>query len=237
MGVYIMAQWIIDFLMENKDIYSIRTELLPFLVRRQFQNEKYLNEVMPALKGKTGTGNLAAVDKWLIQSENKNYSPDSLVPVKKELIDYLFNDISVVMKPVVSAPDLSTINGPTGKKGLGGGIPPQEEKIVDENCDSDLLRCFAVVYERKGSKGAHGTQQAYKELDQLHLIQRMTTLQSYMDLNRDLPLHQHGASTPWPPIVGYHKKELSIIGEGCELGEKTLLKQCTLGKYFLRMYT
>lgn len=92
------------------------------------------------------------------------------------------------------------------------------------------FRCFAVIYERKGSKGAHGTQQAYKELDQLHLIQRMTTLQSYMDLNRDLPLHQHGASTPWPPIVGYHKKELSIIGEGCELGEKTLLKQCTLGK-------
>lgn len=141
-----MAQWIANFLMENKDIFSIRTELLPFLVQRQFQNEKYYNEVMPALRGKTGSGNLAAIDKWLIQSENKNYSPDSLVPVKKELIDYLFNDISVVLKPVVSAPDLGTINGPTGKKGLGGGIPPQEEKNKDENCDSDLLRYLLFLY-------------------------------------------------------------------------------------------
>eukprot|EP00596_Hydrurales_sp_CCMP1899_P006853 CAMPEP_0119040746 /NCGR_PEP_ID=MMETSP1177-20130426/10741_1 /TAXON_ID=2985 /ORGANISM="Ochromonas sp, Strain CCMP1899" /LENGTH=392 /DNA_ID=CAMNT_0007006067 /DNA_START=122 /DNA_END=1299 /DNA_ORIENTATION=- len=160
MGVYIMAQWIIDFLIENKKVLSVRTELLPFLVQRQFQSGKYLSEIMPTLKCKTGTGNLSAVDKWLIQSENKNYKGvDPSVPVKKELIDYLFNDISV-LKPVSSAEGISTM-----KKGQGGCVPLEEEKTVDGNCDSDLLRCFAVIYERKGSKGAHGTQQSYKELD------------------------------------------------------------------------
>ena len=33
-------------------------------------------------------------------------------------------------------------------------------------------------------KGSHGAQNAYRELDGLHLIQRVTTLQSYVDLNR-----------------------------------------------------
>ena len=31
-------------------------------------------------------------------------------------------------------------------------------------------------------------------------------------------------------VIGYHKKELSVIGEGCELGEKVTLKQCSIGK-------
>ena len=35
-----------------------------------------------------------------------------------------------------------------------------------------------------GCMGAHGTQRAYRELDGLHLIQRVSTLQSYMNLNR-----------------------------------------------------
>ena len=30
--------------------------------------------------------------------------------------------------------------------------------------------------------------------------------------------------------IGYHKKELSVIGEGCELGDKVTLKQCSIGK-------
>ena len=31
-------------------------------------------------------------------------------------------------------------------------------------------------------------------------------------------------------VIGYHKKELSVIGEGCELGDKVTLKQCSIGK-------
>ena len=38
----------------NKKISSLRTELVPFLVNRQFQSEEYLRSVMPALKARTG---------------------------------------------------------------------------------------------------------------------------------------------------------------------------------------
>jgi hypothetical protein len=54
----------------------------------------------------------------------------------------------------------------------------------------------------KGCMGSHGAQQMYRELDQLHLVQRITNLESYMNLNRDLPSHQHCPSTPWPQITG-----------------------------------
>ena len=31
-------------------------------------------------------------------------------------------------------------------------------------------------------------------------------------------------------LKGYHKKELSMIGEGCDLGDKVTVKQCSIGK-------
>jgi translation initiation factor eIF-2B subunit gamma len=54
MGVYIMSRWVLTFLMANKKISNLRTELVPFIVQRQFQSEEYLKEVIPCLKEKTG---------------------------------------------------------------------------------------------------------------------------------------------------------------------------------------
>lgn len=31
-------------------------------------------------------------------------------------------------------------------------------------------------------------------------------------------------------FLGVQKKELSVIGEGCELGDKVTVKQCSIGK-------
>ena len=31
-------------------------------------------------------------------------------------------------------------------------------------------------------------------------------------------------------LLGVQKKELSVIGEGCELGDKVTVKQCSIGK-------
>ena len=37
MGIYIMSPWVVHFVVANKHLSSIRTELVPFLVDRQFQ--------------------------------------------------------------------------------------------------------------------------------------------------------------------------------------------------------
>ena len=34
----------------------------------------------------------------------------------------------------------------------------------------------------------------------------------------------------WPPLTGYQKKEQSVVGTGCEVGDKVTMKMCTIGR-------
>jgi hypothetical protein len=71
---------------------------------------------------------------------------------------------------------------PTGQRGApaagsrssssgGGGGGEGAGRAGPVGADPDLLRCFALVYERRGNMGAHGVQRHYRELDALHLLQ------------------------------------------------------------------
>jgi hypothetical protein len=51
-GVYVMSHWILDFVLFNRKISSIRTDLIPYLVDRQFQSKEYLMRMMPSLQKK-----------------------------------------------------------------------------------------------------------------------------------------------------------------------------------------
>lgn len=42
-------------------------------------------------------------------------------------------------------------------------------------------------------------------------------------------MHAHTSSTPWPRVMGFQKKELSVIGTDVSLGQKVTLKQCNIG--------
>jgi translation initiation factor eIF-2B subunit gamma len=61
-------------------------------------------------------------------------------------------------------------------------------------------------------------------------VQRVTNVQSYLSLNKDVPSHAHSSATPWPPVAGYQRKEQSVIGEECELGDKVTVKQSSVGR-------
>ena len=50
-----------------------------------------------------------------------------------------------------------------------------------------------------------------------------------MNLNRDVPTVAADNDTIWLKLKGYQKKELSMIGESCVLGDKVLIKQCSVG--------
>lgn len=264
MGIYIMAHWIMGFLAMNKSISNIRTELVPFLVDRQFQSSEYMEENM--LHVGVRERPLGAVDEWALEREGRLLSEgagtsgkfvgsgeskdecgamegDGLYFPHMELVDYACQEIaraaSAVPDPssAPSSASLSTLaghasatsstRGSRSSSSFGGVADRQPDP---ESAPVDLLRCFALVYERKGAMGAHGTQRLYRELDHLHLLQRVTTISAYLTLNRDVPSHTHTDATPWPPLSGYHKKEQSVVGAGCEMGDKVTIKQCSIGK-------
>ncbi len=63
------------------------------------------------------------------------------------------------------------------------------------------------------------------------LMNRITSIASYIALNKDLPSHEwHRDTTLWPRLQGFAKKEQSIIGEKTETKEKVTIKTCTVGR-------
>jgi len=56
-------------------------------------------------------------------------------------------------------------------------------------------------------------------------MMRLTSIASYMALNRDLPTHEWSREmTPWPRVQGFAKKEQSVIGEKVDIKEKVTIK-------------
>jgi hypothetical protein len=64
LGVYLMSHWVLEFLMADTKMSSIRTDLVPFLINRQFQSAEYMLGIMPALEHRNRP--LKAVEPWIM---------------------------------------------------------------------------------------------------------------------------------------------------------------------------
>lgn len=187
-GVYVMAKWVMQFLVTTSRISSIRTDLLPYLVKRQFLSKEYLCQSLPGFENRKRSNPI--LESWLVSSEaSKLASPHELA----ELLSF------------------SSLGGAGGDAEERG-----EESLVLEMESKDPLRCFAVVVS-SDDKGVIARD----------FCQRITTLQSYLNMNRDVATQPEGVL--WSAITGYRKKELSVVGDACELGEKVTIKQCIIG--------
>lgn len=101
--------------------------------------------------------------------------------------------------------------------------PPPGGAQADE-ASSDLIRLFAFVHDPPPSGEAQSG-----PFQTMHLVDNM---QVYMLLNRELPalLGEGGRRLPWGSLgSSYSKKELTLLGAGCEIGDKVTYKQCTIG--------
>ena len=65
-GIYIFSHWVLDFIKENEKLKCVRTEIVPFLVARQFQSMQYMLENVPAIRNRTRV--LASLEPWLVAS-------------------------------------------------------------------------------------------------------------------------------------------------------------------------
>jgi translation initiation factor eIF-2B subunit gamma len=132
MGVYLFSAWVVEFLQAHKEITSIRSELLPFLVARQFQPKEYLTQqIGPCVQHKNEL--LQEVDTWNVaKASNPNGNAD--------LAEFLMTEDDSYMK-------------------------------TTSTNEHDLLRCYAKVYDVKGSSNSI-------------FFEKLTTLKSYVKLNR-----------------------------------------------------
>jgi NDP-sugar pyrophosphorylase family protein len=73
-GVYIFSYWILEFIKSTKRISSIKSDLLPYLIHRQFQSQEYLYEKFPSLQFRKRPLNY--LENWLIQNNNSSTSSE-----------------------------------------------------------------------------------------------------------------------------------------------------------------
>ena len=102
------------------------------------------------------------MDKWLTQMENNKNSPENAIfpSGNQELVDYLYQDIGGSKFPrvisSVSSKDLKDLCvmpvGNSQSAQSGSKQSDTAEKVCPNNISTDILRCFAIVYERKGTK-------------------------------------------------------------------------------------
>lgn len=258
LGVYVFSHWVMEHLMENKNLTNVRTELVPYLVARQFQPAAQLLKTMPALRHRARP--LCSIEPWLLVHEDSSINTKSALPIAwgiesrtslAEMSSILHNDgfdalthtntitsasmnISRgVSDGLVGANGTSSVVGGenTSSSGSGSGIIPASRGKSDESSVTiggadvipnveDMLRVYSIVYEER------------TDSPQSLLLSRITNIQSYLALNKDVPMHNHTKATPWPRLPGYLKKELSIVGEGCnyaEDGKMVTIKQCSIG--------
>jgi hypothetical protein len=82
-GIYVMSHWVIEFVKSNTRISSIRTDLVPFFVNRQFQPASYLYEKIPALEHRRRP--LHDLESWLVSPDRAAYAVEMLDHVLAEM--------------------------------------------------------------------------------------------------------------------------------------------------------
>ena len=221
-GVYIFSKWIIDLLLQNTNILNIRSELLPFLIKHQYQPIDYIYNKIPILS-KINTRSRCGVDKWIAMQENQtriyenrvisiwqhslststpttsqlhtdlNPTYNTTVPIRRsmELCDYILSEMTETMPSSALNSHSSNLNLTTtlSKKGHNSDLPCDENigvtdstsgdhadgRIESLECNNhigdDIIRCYGYIcpYSTNGVEG---------------LLQRLTTVSSYLSLNR-----------------------------------------------------
>lgn len=169
-GLYVFSRWVIDLLQENPNISSVRSELIPFLIERQFQTREFLQAHMPGIKQGKFRG-AKGIDKWLsaqealprhrqqlylqatVESEEGGNCdavspPTAMAHSKsslrtKELCDYILEELSLAgtISQMNSAGNLAD-SGPCGDMiGSGAGSPVQSKR-KGSNLSAEDIREF-----------------------------------------------------------------------------------------------
>jgi len=73
-GIYFISYWIIKFLLDNIKMTSIKRDLIPYLMQRQFLSSNHIMKMIPSIKQYRYNRSLYGIESWIINNNNNNYS-------------------------------------------------------------------------------------------------------------------------------------------------------------------
>jgi hypothetical protein len=73
-GAYVMSKWILEYVKTKEQLSCIRTDLIPYLVTRQYQPKEYIFKHFPAIIHRKRC--LDAIDPWIIASKGGSVTSD-----------------------------------------------------------------------------------------------------------------------------------------------------------------
>jgi hypothetical protein len=196
-GVYCMSFWILEFLAKSKNISTIRTDLIPYLVQRQHQNSSYLHQHIPGMEHRRR--GLQVLEPWLVKTRAVKESflmpaldfsappstPSSLLPSatsSQEAVNRVSNvtemATSCFLSPIGIVPSTQTTSSIPSSSGddsvtQQSASQSQSNRVEAGGEGEDLLRCFAVLIESPPDLSPYPV-----------ICQRVTNFQAYMNLNR-----------------------------------------------------
>jgi len=163
LGVYVMSHWVIEFVKANPRISSIRSDLVPYFVKRQYQPASYLYEKMPALQHRRRP--LHDLEAWLVAPDREKCAV--------ELLDSVIRSMNS--------------NG-NGRDTPSNAAAATAGTINDDDVQNkDLLRCYGLVYDCRSlaaAAAAASSSSGAASTGGASILTRITNVQSYMAINR-----------------------------------------------------
>lgn len=208
-GIYVMSWWVLEFIMRSPRLSSIRSDVVPYLTRWQFQPEGPLLAHIPGLEHRKRP--LAVLEGWLNAATSRTATRNVA-----ELSEHM-------IRPSTIMPSMQSMMS------IDSSLLNSSAMAPELNTNVDMLRLYSMLIETT-STGPIASPDTYSATMSAAVCKRVTNLRSYMNINRDLPqLFLGSLSLPWPRMQGYSKKEMSVIGEKSEMGDKVTMKQCCVG--------
>lgn len=180
LGIYLMSFWVLEFLSENARISSIRTDLVPYLINRQFQPTEYLLEIIPALEHRNRP--LKAIEPWIMDT-TPGGSVSHAVQVDMAHSGYAEDKGQAILDLLTASEDQeegSSRNSPmpTSSGANAAGGKRSNKASAGWERTTDLLRVFGLLYEppaRTELAAAAGN---------ISILSRVVNIPTYLNLNK-----------------------------------------------------
>jgi NDP-sugar pyrophosphorylase family protein len=287
-GVYVMSKWIVQLLLDHKKISSLKVELLPYLMNKQFitDTEYLLSSMGTSFLQRVVSRPLQDVDAYMYNLDRRREGQSGktaeelyassgsakTVPAVASYVDLgtsvlnqflqeadaarQVNSLTLTGNSIASAREINSItravsNVSMDLEGIGGGSlslcgGEGGGALMKAISGVDMIRCFAMV----ATPAAAAADAAdVGGADNRFICHRVSNVQTYLQLNRDVPAKLYNAAQnpnpattaiskldllePWADVhirSSYNKKELSVYdSRTVEVQPKVLLKYCSIG--------
>ena len=160
-GIYVMAWWVLEFIMRSPRLSSIRSDVVPYLTNWQFQPEAPLLAHVPGLEHRRRP--LASVEGWLNRVTSRTSAKSG-----PELSEHMIRPSTIL---------------PTVQSTLSMDSSLMNQSTVEDNRSADLLRCYTMFVETAPT-GPVAAPDTHGATMGAAICKRITNIRSYMNVNR-----------------------------------------------------